>query len=82
MLDNSDDPVTRQRCAVELLLIYLQVGGALLWPGSDGLTLDEILRAYPQAAAAGLVPDWEELLARHPELAEELERLVPPRPRG
>jgi tRNA A-37 threonylcarbamoyl transferase component Bud32 len=36
--------------------------------------LDEILTAYLKAVDAGLAPDRRELLARHPELAADLER--------
>jgi hypothetical protein len=31
-----------------------------------------ILDFYPEAVAAAAVPDWHELLRRHPELQEEL----------
>ncbi len=55
-----------------ILLGYLQCRAAALWPGSDGLTVDDILRSYPQAAAAGLVPDLPELRRRFPDLAESL----------
>jgi hypothetical protein len=36
------------------------------------LTVQDVLRAYPMAAAAGRVPDRQELLRRHPELADAL----------
>jgi hypothetical protein len=43
-----------------------------LWPGADGLTLQEVLRSYPDNAAVGLVPDRQELLRCHPDLREAL----------
>jgi hypothetical protein len=51
----------------EVLLGYLQAAVAA-WPGADGLTIEDILDAYPQAVARGEVPDWQQLLCRHPEL--------------
>jgi hypothetical protein len=39
--------------------------------------VEDVLRAYAEAASAGLVPAREELLARHPDLEEEFERLLP-----
>lgn len=56
----------------ELLLAHLRSAAVPLWPGADGLTLEDVLLAYPQAAAAGRVPDLRQLLREHPELAEEL----------
>jgi hypothetical protein len=55
-----------------ILLGYLQCRAAGLWPGSDGITMDDILGSYRQAAAAGRVPDLAELRRRFPDLAESL----------
>jgi hypothetical protein len=57
----------------EILLGYLRAAGEPLCPGADGLTLEDALAAYPQAAAAGLVPDRRELLRRHPDLRDAVE---------
>jgi hypothetical protein len=55
----------------DVLLAYLHVEGAFPWPGTDGLTLDEVLAAYIDAARHGRVPGLAQLCRRHPELADE-----------
>jgi hypothetical protein len=57
----------------EILLTHLQAAASVgAWPGGDGLTLEDILDLYPEAVAAGNVPDWHELLRQHPDLEAEL----------
>lgn len=57
----------------EILLAYLEAAHVRLWPGTDGLTLHDVLLSYPQAMAAGRVPGRKELLRKHPDLREDLE---------
>jgi hypothetical protein len=57
----------------EMLLDHLQATGSLGgWPGGDGLTLEDVLDMYPEAIAAGVVPDWQQLLRERPDLEAEL----------
>jgi hypothetical protein len=60
---------------LKVLLSYLQDTRVIeAWPGVDGMTIDDIVGFYPEAVAAGEVPDWQDLLRRHPDLADELQR--------
>jgi hypothetical protein len=73
MLTNQEHEVSDGgRRLHELLLAHLRAVDAPFWPGADGVTLDEVLLSYPQAAADGLVPDLCALREQHPELAEVL----------
>ena len=66
-------PMTCNPALREMLLDHLRMTKANFWHGIDGLTLDDALNSYCEAAAAGQVPNKEELLCQHPELAAELE---------
>jgi hypothetical protein len=66
-------PTTRNPALREILLDHLRTTKANFWHGIDGLTLEDALNSYCEAAADGQVPGKEELLCQHPELAEELE---------
>ena len=61
----------------ELVLGYLCAVGAPHWPGADGLTVEDALLSYPQAASAGLVPGPQELRHRYPELVDALAFFFP-----
>ena len=57
----------------EIPLGYLEAGDCVAtWAGGDGLTIEDVLDAYPEAVARGKVPNWQQLLCRHPELEAEL----------
>src|SRR4051794_23773802 len=64
-----NDSIQQPTSLPEVLLGYLQLQGALPWPGADGLTVAEVLAAYPGEARLGRVPGLEQLSRRHPELA-------------
>jgi hypothetical protein len=72
MLHESWKAAVRDERLREVLLGYLQAAGCPRWPGTDGLMLEDALRSYPANAAAGRVPDRQELLRMHPELSEAL----------
>ena len=63
----------------EVLLDYLEAPQVTAWAGGDGLTVEEALCCYAQALAASQVPGRQELLTRHPELADELAHFFPTR---
>jgi hypothetical protein len=56
----------------DVLVGYLLAGPAGRWPGADGMVTADVLREYPAAAAARLVPGELALCDRHPELAPQI----------
>jgi hypothetical protein len=69
----SDDTAAAVRRQVEeVLLGYLLAADWPYWPGADGLTVQDVLASYDEAAATGRVPDRAALQRLHPELAEAL----------
>jgi selenocysteine lyase/cysteine desulfurase len=72
MPDECPKSAARSERLREVLLGYLQAAGCPQWPGTDGLMLEDVLRSYPANAAAGRVPDRQQLLREYPELREAL----------
>jgi hypothetical protein len=72
MGDESAGSAVGRRRLQELLLGYLWAKGAPSWPGADGLTVQEVLCSYPENAAAGRVPDQQQLERLYPDLREEV----------
>ena len=66
----------RHRQAIDVLLSYLEASNTW-WPGADGLTIEDAIRSYPEAVAAGHVPNRGELLRAHPGLVDVLLDLLP-----
>ena len=59
---------------VELLASHLLSAGRGGWPGTDGLTITEVVAAfYRTEAHAGRVPSSADLVGSHPEMAEGIE---------
>jgi hypothetical protein len=75
MNDVSTETELRRRRLQELLLGHLKSAGVPAWPGADALALDDVLLTYPEAAAAGRVPGYDELLAAYPDLRPQLAAL-------
>jgi hypothetical protein len=66
------DPDTRAR-VVQLMADYLLASASAGWPGTDGLTQEEVVRAaYPRAVIAGHVPGVLELRDRHADLGDAI----------
>jgi len=66
----------RHRQAINVLLSHLEAANTW-WPGADGLTVEDALRSYPEAVAAGQVPNRAELVRAHPGLLDALLDLLP-----
>jgi len=62
----------------DVLLGHLACPWVTVWPGADGVTVEEVLASYPEAVAVGQAPGLAELLADHPELREALEDFFEP----
>ena len=57
----------------ELLAGYLCASGCLRWPGTDGMTVGDVIEAmYPAAAAAGWVPGLDKLARQHADVADAI----------
>ena len=73
MIVSEEYNVTSQdRRVHDLLLAYLRAGRCSALAGVRQRDRGRCSASYPQAAAAGLVPDLPSLLERHPELADAL----------
>jgi hypothetical protein len=79
MLTASAKQKTRGDLLRQILLTYLETSRVIGWPGTDGLTEDDILDYYPQASVKGKVPDKQELCRRHMELIAEIQSFFAPK---
>ncbi len=60
---------------IDLLTDHLCRAGVVRWPGTDGMTLEDVVfAAYRAAATAGHLPSPAELAERHPALAGDIRR--------
>lgn len=64
--------VRHEPCLLEALLDLLEERATPHWPGADGLTLEDAVAEYVEAARRGQVPPAEELARMHPHLAGEI----------
>jgi hypothetical protein len=55
-----------------VLTTYAFIADSYHWPGSDSMTVEDVLREYPANARQCHVPDCAELCRRHPELASAI----------
>ena len=78
MGDTSQSCIGGDRLLRRVLLDLMMSRNALPWPGSDGVTVEEVLAAYAPASERGRVPDEEELIRRHPELTPEIRTFFTP----
>jgi hypothetical protein len=72
MIDSFDATAIRRQALRELLLTYLEIAGLPAWPGTDGLTVNDVLLIYLQGALSGRVPSRVDLMRAHPDLAVEI----------
>ena len=58
---------------LDVLAWHLLTSSATVWPGTEGLTVEDVVVAdYRMEAEAGHVPRPEELISQHPNLAEAI----------
>ncbi len=73
MTPTSNLPDTRRTAELlNLLAAYLANSPRFQCPGCDGMMIEDIVSAYPEAAAGGSVPSEAELCDRHPQLTSQV----------
>jgi hypothetical protein len=82
MSDLPSEPEVAWRQLQALLLGHLSAAGVPVWPGADGLTVEDVLLTYPQAIAVARVPGREQLLAERPDLEKQLAIFFAPKDRS